>query len=116
MLIRHQYLIYDHDHQYLIYDHDHQYLIYVVTWWVNLLWHKADQSFLLHPVVGEAVHLNHDGEYHGDDSGDDVDDFDDVEIKMLGVFTFLQPFASTLLVMSRSCQGNMKFWSKLLGL
>ena len=48
-----------------------------MTWGVNLLWHKADQRLLLHPVVGQAVHLHDDdddGDYDDDDYNDDNND------------------------------------------
>ena len=49
----------------------------MVTWGVNLFWHKADQGFLLHPVVGQAVHLHDENDDDDDDNNDDDDDGDD---------------------------------------
>ena len=49
----------------------------MVTWGVNLFWHKADQGFLLHPVVGQAVHLHDENDDDDDNNNDDDDDDDD---------------------------------------
>ena len=87
-------------------------LINVVTWRVYLLRDEAHKRLFFHPVVRQAVHLHHGGgldggsaddddDDGGDDGGNDVGGGEDVHLRLS---TLRHPFASTLLVMSRSCK------------
>ena len=85
----------------------------MVTWRVYLLRHEAHKRLFFHPVVRQAVHLHHGGGLDGgsaaadddgdggDAGGDDVGGGEDVHLRLS---TLRHPFASTLLVMSRSCK------------